>query len=109
MERINKIVILKEIKEQMKKILGENIQDVILFGSYVNGNAHKYSDYDILVVLKNDYDWKLEKEISEICYSIDLKYDIFTDTHLISQNQIKNSIKGKDPLFINALKNGYYV
>lgn len=105
----NEISIVKELKEHLIISLGDNIHDVILFGSYADGNAHKNSDYDILIVLKNDYDWRLEKEISKICYSIDLKYDVFTDAHLISLNQINNSIKGKEPIFMNALKNGIHV
>jgi predicted nucleotidyltransferase len=79
----NKKQILKELKNLLKEEFSDYIDKVILFGSQASNTAHEYSDYDILVVLKKDYDWHLEDAILNLCYEIDLKYDILTDVQLI--------------------------
>ena len=104
----NTEIVLKELKYSLAKEYGENINSVILFGSRAKGLGNDNSDYDIVVVLKNDYDWKYEKQLSKTVYKFELEKGILTDIHLISVNQINNTLKGKDPLFVNAIKNGIY-
>jgi predicted nucleotidyltransferase len=100
--------ILIELKNLLREEFSGYIDKVILFGSQASNTAHQYSDYDILVVLKKDYDWHLEDAILNLCYEIDLKYDIITDVQLISRNEL-NSIKGKQPFILNALEHGLMV
>lgn len=102
------IEILNELKELLINNLGDIIDRVILFGSQVNGTAREYSDYDILVILKNDYDWKLRDKIIDLCYEIDLKYDILTDIKVISNSELQ-SLRGQQPFIINALAEGVRV
>ncbi len=103
----DKIKILNDLKNGLKSHLKENLKDVVLFGSQLNDSQKAGSDFDILIVVKGKKDWKLERIISDICYDIDLKYNIITDTHIISDNEL-NSPRGKQPIFINALNQGYY-
>jgi len=103
----NKLII-KELKDLLIRNLGDNVSDIILFGSQLKGTASDNSDFDVLIVLKNDYNWKLKRKINDLCYDIDLKYNIFLDTQIISQHELKNSIRGKHPIFSNALKEGYH-
>ena len=104
----DKINILKELKKMLVSNFGKNISEVILFGSQAKGNVNEHSDYDILIVLKNDYDYDYTRQISDVCYEIDLKYDIFIDTKLISINELNNTLKGKYPLYLDALEEGIY-
>ena len=103
----NKLEILNDLKRDLKLFLGENLKDVILFGSQVTGNTNANSDYDFLIILKNKPDWKLKHTISDICYRIDLKYDIITDTHILSEFE-QNSLRDRQPIFINAMKKGIH-
>ncbi len=96
---------MKELKELLVKSFPDSIEKVIIFGSQVDGTALKYSDYDILVVLKKGYDWKFKNRIYDKSWEIDYKYDILTDIKLISNNELK-SIKGKLPFIMNAVENG---
>lgn len=105
--RTNKKEILNEVNTLLKTRLSENLKEVILFGSRATGKFNKNSDYDILVVLKNKVDWKIEREISDLFYKIDLKYNIITDTHIISETEF-STLRGKQPIFINALEKGYH-
>ena len=72
------IEILKELKEVLSRSFGDKIDRVILFGSRCKGTGHTYSDYDILIILSTDYDWMMEDNILNICYDIDLKYDLLS-------------------------------
>ncbi|MCF8304693.1 MAG: nucleotidyltransferase domain-containing protein [Bacteroidales bacterium] len=104
---INSKKILKELKSLLVSHFGDNITNVILFGSHANGTPSPYSDYDILVIIKNKGDWKYERKISEVCYEIDLKHDIITDIHIISEAEL-NGKRGQQPIFQDAISNGIY-
>jgi len=103
----DKLEILNDLKKELKSRFGDKIKDVILFGSHASGGANEYSDYDILIILNSDYDAKFEDQVIDTCYDIDLKYDILTDTHILSKNEL-NTLRGRQPVFTNAMKNGIY-
>ncbi len=100
-------IILSELKSHLIKNYGDSVKDVILFGSQARGDSKKFSDYDVLIILKNDYSGKDENKILDLCYDIDLKHDILLDVHIISDKELK-TIRGKQPIFINAIKSGIY-
>jgi predicted nucleotidyltransferase len=104
---VDKLKILHDLKNQLSINLGTELQDVILFGSQVSGLVSIDSDYDFLIILQNKPDWKLKKIISDICYTIDLKYDIISDTHILSKSE-QNTLRWKQPIFRKALNDGIY-
>jgi predicted nucleotidyltransferase len=61
----------------------------------------------VLIVLNKDYDGKDENVILDLCYEIDLKYDILLDVHILSTKEL-TSPRGKQPVFSNAIKSGIY-
>jgi uncharacterized protein len=108
MMRVNKKIVLKDLSQLLKSRFPDNIKEIVLFGSQVYGKTHKDSDYDILVILKQKPDWKTEREISDICYEIDLKYDIITDTHILGEPEL-STLRGKQPIYTNAISKGLHV
>lgn len=104
---MNNKQILNDLNRLLKSRFKADIKNIILFGSQLTGDVKSDSDYDILIVLKKKPDWKMEREISDLCFEIDLKYGIITDTHILAEEEI-NSLRGKQPIFINALSNGLY-
>jgi predicted nucleotidyltransferase len=104
----HKRTIIRELKSALVTHFGEDIKDVILFGSRVTGKAHKDSDYDVLIILNNDYDWVHKEKIISIVYDLELKYDIFIDIKIISTNELFQTIKGKHPLYQDAIQKGIY-
>jgi predicted nucleotidyltransferase len=106
--RTNKRHILNDLNSILSSRFSDNLQDIILFGSRAIGKSHKDSDYDILIILKQKVDWKKEREISDLCYQIDLKYNVITDTHVLSQNEF-STLRGKQPIFINAISKGLHL
>jgi len=105
---MDKIDIIKELKELLIENFGDTIDKIILFGSQINGKAKEYSDYDILIILNDDYDWELKNKIICVCNEIDIKYDIYTDITIMSQSEL-NSIRGKQPFILAAFEQGVYI
>jgi len=103
----NKIQIIQQLKKALKSKYGDRIKDVILFGSQASGTAAEHSDYDVLIIARAKPDWRFEREISDICYGIELEHDIFIDTLVISETEL-DTIRGKQPIYQNALKMGIY-
>ncbi len=99
--------ISEELKKMLTEKLGNNLKEVILFGSQAYGHANDDSDYDFLIILESIPDWKLKRKISEICYQLDLKYETFIDMHILGKDEL-NSLRGKQPIFQTALKRGIY-
>lgn len=87
--------ILKEIRDRLVQNLGEDIHDVILFGSRANNRENKHSVYDVLIILNKDYDWKYENSITSILYKLELKHVILINTKVIVifTQELKNTIK----------------
>jgi predicted nucleotidyltransferase len=65
--------------------LDDDLVDIVLFDSQLKDTNKQDSDYDILILVKNKTDWKLEREISDICYDIDL---IDSDRLTVAVNRI---------------------
>jgi uncharacterized protein len=104
---IDKKIILSELKRKLEVQYADLVKKIVLFGSQANQNSNEYSDYDILILLDKDYTKNDENKILDICYDIDLKYNIIIDAHLLSTKELETK-RGKQPIFINALKNGIY-
>lgn len=98
----------KEIKQHLNKNLDNIVSDVAIFGSQIKGKATQDSDYDVLSVVTTNYDRKTRKLISDCCYDYGLKYDIFLDNQVISEDELKNGIRGKHPVFQMAIKKGIH-
>ena len=79
----DKLTILKDLKAYLQKGYKDSVKDIILFGSQAYGNPSEISDYDVLIVLENDYSARDENKIFDLCYDINLKYNIIIDAHLI--------------------------
>jgi predicted nucleotidyltransferase len=104
---VEKQLIIKDLKERLSNHLKDSLKSVILFGSQLTEKNSTESDYDILIVIKGKIDWKLERTISDICYDVELKYGIITDSHILSETEL-NSPRGKQPIFYNAISQGFY-
>ena len=105
--KISNKIILKDLKGHLLKYYGNSIVDVILFGSRTRSNYNQYSDYDIIIVLKNDFSGEDENKILDLCYDINLKYEIILDVHITSTNELKN-LRGKQYFFKNAIQTGIH-
>ncbi len=102
--------ILKNLKRELVESFGEEIVNVILFGSHAKNFAHENSDVDIIVIIKNkDADWKFKDSIRNIFYDYSIDYGILFDILIISEHELQHTLRGSQPVFKKALNQGIYL
>ena len=95
---------ISELVSGLKKLYGDNLCRIILYGSKARGNATEDSDIDILIVLKKYNRWDEEFEkicniVNDICY----QYEILISCVI---KQEKEFIMRNTPLLLNVRKEG---
>jgi len=73
--------IAEQYAEEVKKFISP--ASVILFGSYVNGNPHEWSDIDIAVVM-NGFEGDWHETASHLC-GLCLNISIDIEPHLMDE------------------------
>lgn len=100
-------MLLHETYDALHAMFGDNLQDVLLYGSYARGDFDEESDVDVmaLVNLTREELAKKEREVSGISSDLDLKHDVVlsivlqdTETFL----QYRNAL----PFFKNVMREG---
>ncbi|MEA2075012.1 MAG: nucleotidyltransferase domain-containing protein [Euryarchaeota archaeon] len=96
--------ILEEFKEEIGKLYGTRLKEVILYGSWARGDATDESDIDLLIVLEGKIVPSAEIDrMIDIITEINLKHDVLLSVYPISEQDysVINS-----PLLINVRKEG---
>ena len=65
---------LKRFKREVKKVLGDRLDRVVLFGSRSRGDAAPDSDFDVLVTVQNLQE-RDRKRVFEIAADLSLEHD----------------------------------
>jgi predicted nucleotidyltransferase len=94
--------ILSELKTTLTETFPDLIIKVLLFGSRATGTWNDDSDFDVLVVIRGKPGWRLQNEIINACYAIDLKFDIVTDVKVIAESDL-DTPKGRQPYIRQAI------
>jgi len=95
---------IRKFKEEIKKLYGERLKHIILYGSYARGNATEDSDIDLLIVLEGKV--KPGEEIDrmiEIITEINLRHNVLISVDPVSEEDYK---RVNSPLLINVRKEG---
>lgn len=95
---------MKELKEGLSRIYGEQLKAVYLYGSYARGDYREGSDVDVMILLKNykDY-WKEYRRSSDYVSDISLEYDV-TVSYILSKETQWN--KADKPVLRNIRREG---
>ena len=99
--------VLQELKRELKRILGEQLDRVLLYGSHARGEAHAGSDVDVLVVLKDEfnYDEMLNKTI-DIVAQLSLDNDIVISQVFVTKEDFE---QGFTPFLLNVRREAVFV
>lgn len=102
----NKIIAkaLTEFKAELRRIYGQRLKQVILYGSYARGSARADSDLDLAVVLKGKV--KPGKEIDRMLDAVvemNLNYQVLISVYPVSEQDF---LFRKSPLLMNIHKEG---
>ena len=104
----DRIDIIKELKVLLTLKAGEDVKDVVLYGSQIQDKRTEESDYDVLIVLNRKYSWPERRDLRDICYELSLKYDIIIDSKIISIQELQSSPLKNHPLYQDALSQGIH-
>ncbi len=90
----------REAINKLKNTLSRNYKliQMKLFGSKAKGSYSSESDVDLLIVLEN-YDWKIENEIYEICFEIGLEYDVLLSPAIFSRKEFDDKLTRITPFY----------
>ena len=90
--------ILEEYVNGLFKMIGKELKQVILYGSYARGDQNKngeISDIDIMILVDLDGEQikKLEKKVIDYSYDLDLKYNILLSPIIENIDNYNNRVK----------------
>ena len=91
----------------LKKIYGNSLRKIILYGSYARGDFSDKSDVDILILLKmSDADTRLyTNNLIDMTYDFNEKYDIYVQPYAKSDKEFQKW-SNIDPFLVNVNKEG---
>ncbi|MBM2814003.1 MAG: polymerase beta protein [Ignavibacteria bacterium] len=83
------MTIQEEIKQAVLKV--EPNAEVYLFGSRARGDFRDDSDWDLLILLSNEVNWKRKDPIYNILYDVELNKNTIFNTFIYSNDYWKDS------------------
>jgi len=98
------VELLQRCKKAIRQVVPD--ADVILYGSRARGDADKYSDYDILIVVNGPVDMALEKRIHENVYPLELETCEVLTLIIYSKQQWDSPLYRAMPLHKNVDREG---
>jgi predicted nucleotidyltransferase len=102
MQKINDVI--KEFRDEIVKLYGKRLSDIILYGSWARNKASEGSDIDLVVVLKGDITpgEEIDRMIG-IITEINLKYNVLISVYPVSETDY---LTVKSPLLMNVRREG---
>lgn len=82
-----------EFKAELQKLYGDNLAELILYGSHARGDYHEESDIDFAVVLKEIVTTPGQEifKISPVSVDLDLKYNRYISFLPLSRKRLSES------------------
>ena len=96
--------VLKKLKKGLLQIYGEQVDRILLYGSRARGDAREDSDIDILVVLKDDFNYsEMLRLSSDFAASLSLENDVVISRAFVSKEQFEHR---QTPFLMNIRREG---
>ena|SRR3989337_2357445 len=96
--------VLKKLKKELLHIYGEKLDSIILYGSRARGDERPDSDIDILIILKDDFNYsKMLRLSSDLAASLSLENDVVISRAFVSKEQFEQR---QTPFLMNVRREG---
>ena len=96
--------LIDKIKAPLIKMYGEKIKKVILYGSYVRGNATRDSDIDILVLVDESLNpFEVRESLSDLLFDIVLEEGELVSVIAVPEHFYESY---NSPFMLNVKKEG---
>ncbi len=96
--------LIGRVKAHLKKIYGDGIKKVILYGSCARGEATKDSDIDVLVLVDESLNpFEVRESLSDLLFDILLEEGELVSVMAIPENLFENY---DSPFMLNVRKEG---
>jgi predicted nucleotidyltransferase len=96
--------ILRALRREMARVLGDRLEQFLLFGSQARGEARPDSDIDILVVVRGECDTAdLIRRTSSIVAALSLRYDVVISRAFVSRERYERE---QSPFLLNVRREG---
>ncbi|MCX6843002.1 MAG: nucleotidyltransferase domain-containing protein [candidate division WOR-3 bacterium] len=103
----SEVAAVNRLKEVLTRDFG--LVTLILYGSKARGDSHRESDIDVLVVLRDDFDWRTKHAIYDVCFDINLEHDVLLQPIIYSQVRYDDPLTRATSLYQNVLEEGVSV
>lgn len=101
-------IICEKVVDCYKKIFGDKIHGIYLYGSYARGDFDEDSDIDIVAIVKGDrldLQDKCRNSVWTLANELDLEYDVLTSPTVIPADEFDKYFS-ELPYYQNILKEG---
>ena len=96
--------ILKKLKKELMRIYGDQMHSILLYGSRARGDERPDSDIDILIVLKDEFNYSEMLNLSsDLTASLSLENDVVISRAFVSKEQFENR---QIPFLMNVRREG---
>lgn len=94
-------------KKKASTVFGNNLDKVVLFGSYARGDYTKDSDVDVAFFIKSTNDEKYEDDLADVTFDFmyDTTFEPYINPIIITDEEFNRMIDFY-PLFQNINKEG---
>jgi predicted nucleotidyltransferase len=97
-------VISQELAEELRRVYGPRLRELVLYGSWARGEATSESDIDFLVILDEYDDFSEElRRLVKVSSALTLKYNVYVSTQPI---RIEEYQQGRDSFLLDIRKEG---
>ncbi len=97
--------LLADLEFRLIDLFKSDLEKIILFGSYANGNYNNESDIDLIVLIKNTELNLFEDEIADIVVDMIGKYSIYPSL-MLENKTLFYEIGDREALYKNIINEG---
>jgi predicted nucleotidyltransferase len=97
---------VKFYSHRLREKLGDNIKQIILFGSRARGECHEGSDYDFVIIV-NERNKKVRETVTGVAVEFLNRYDELSANLIYNEEEWRECLRL--PLGVNVQKEGITV